>query len=73
MTLQKIMLLSYIPPLEENLEEPTPLPQDRQKRKLTRDPINSLKTAIGENNYENYVPSIPKNSIESEIDKVPYK
>ena len=62
-----------IPPLDKTLEESTPLPQDRQKRKRTKGPINSLETAIDENNYENYVRSIPKNSIESEIDKVPYK
>ena len=62
-----------IPPLDKTLEEPTPLPQDRQKRKRTKGPINSLETAIDENNYENYVRSILKNSIESEIDKVPYK
>ena len=54
-----------IPTLDETLEEPKPLPQDRQKRKLTKGPINSLETDIDENNYENYVPSIPKNSIES--------
>ena len=58
-----------IPPLDETLEEPTPLPQDRQKRKQTKGLINSLETAIDENSYKNYVPSIPKNSIEIEIDK----
>ena len=51
-----------IPPLGETHEEPTPLPQDRQKQKPTKGPRNSLETAINENNYENYVPSIPKNS-----------
>ena len=54
-----------IPTLDETLEEPKLLPQDRQKRKLTKGPINSLETDIDETNYENYVPSIPKNSIES--------
>ena len=61
-----------IPPLDEALEEPTTLAQDRQKRKRTKGPINSLETTIDENNYDDYVPSIPKNIIESEIDKVPY-
>ena len=60
-----------MPPLDKALEEPTPLPQDWQKRKRTKGRINSLETAIDENNYENYVPSIPKNSIESRIAKVP--
>ena len=32
-----------------------------------------METAIDENSYENDIPSIPKNSTESEIDKVPYK
>ena len=54
-------LMLNIPPLDETLEEPTPLPQDRQKRKRTKGPINSLETAIHANNYENYVPSIPEN------------
>ena len=62
-----------IPPLDETLEEPTPSPQDWQKQKRTKVPINSLETAIDESNYENYAPSVPKNSIKSEIDKVPYK
>ena len=62
-----------IPPLDETLEEPTPSPQDWQKQKRTKVPINSLETAIDEINYENYAPSVPKNSIKSEIDKVPYK
>ena len=58
-----------IPPLDETLEETTSLPQNRQKRNQIKGPINSLETAIDENNYENYVQSIPKNSTESEIDK----
>ena len=62
-----------IPPLDETPKESTPLPQGRQKRKQTKGPINSQQTAIDENDYENYVPSIPKNSIESEIDKISYK
>ena len=62
-------IYQIIPPLDETLEEPTPLPQDRQKRKQTKGLINSLETAIDENSYKNYVPSIPKNSIEIEIDK----
>ena len=41
--------------------------------KTDKSPIKSLETTIDENNYENYVPSISKNSTESEIDKVPYK
>ena len=62
-------------PLDKTYEEPTPLLQDRQKKKKkrTKGPINSLETAIDQNNYENCVPSIPKYSIESEIDGVPYK
>ena len=43
------------------------------KTKTDKDPTNSLKKTINESNYENYVPSIPKNSIEKEIDKVTYK
>ena len=66
-------LMVNIPPLDETLEEATPLPQDRQKQKRTKDPINSLKTAIDENNYENCVPSISKNNTENEIDKAPHK
>ena len=62
-----------IPPLDETLEETTSLPQNRQKRNQIKGPINSLETAIDENNYENYVQSIPKNSSESEIDKGLYK
>ena len=41
--------------------------------KTDKSPIKSFETTIDENNYENYVPSISKNSTESEIDKVPYK
>ena len=48
---------------ESKNKKPTPLPQDKQKRKLTNCPINSLETAIDENNYENYCPAIPKKSI----------
>ena len=48
---------------ESKNKEPTPLPQDKEKRKLTNCPINSLQTAIDENNYENYCPAIPKKSI----------
>ena len=48
---------------ESKNKKPTPLPQDKQKRKLTNCPINSLETAIDENNYENYFPSISKKSI----------
>ena len=62
-----------IPPLDETLEETTSLPQNRQKRNQIKGPINSLETAIDENNYYNYVQSIPKNSTESEIDKGLYK
>ena len=29
-------LMVNIPPLDENLEKPTPLPQDRQKQKRTK-------------------------------------
>ena len=36
-------------------------------------PTNSLETAIDKNNYESYVPSIPKSSVESEKHKAPYK
>ena len=43
-----------IPSLEKTLEERTPLPYDRQKWKRTKDPINSMKTATDEKNYENY-------------------
>ena len=60
-----------IPPLGKTLEEPTPLPQERQKRKRTKVPINSLEIATDKNNHENYAPFILKNSIESEKDKVP--
>ena len=64
------------PLFDETLEEPTPLPQDKEKKKQTKGPINSLETAwrqfIDENDYENYVPSILKNSTESEIDKELY-
>ena len=42
-------------------------------RKQAKVPIKFLKTAIGENNYENYAPSIPKKSIKSKIDKVLFK
>ena len=66
-------LMVNIPPLDETLKVPTSLPQKRQKWKQAKGPINSFETAIDENNCEIYVPSIPKNSIESEIDKVPYK
>ena len=48
---------------ESKNKKPIPLPQDKQKRKLTNCPINSLETAIDENNYENYFPSISKKSI----------
>ena len=34
---------------------------------------NKFIKAINESHYENFVPSIPKNSIEKEIDKVTYK
>ena len=48
-----------------------------RKKKQTKGPINSLETAwrqfIDENDYENYVPSILKNSTESEIDKELYQ
>ena len=40
-----------IPPLDETLEETTPLPQNRQKRNQIMGPINSVETAIDENNY----------------------
>ena len=40
-----------IPPLDETLEETTSLPQNRQKRNQIKGPINSLETAINENNY----------------------
>ena len=66
-------LMVNIPPLDETFEELTLLSQDRQKQKQTKGPINSLETSIEEHNYENYVPSIPKNSIQSEIDKVLYR
>ena len=61
-------------PLDKTYEEPTPLLQDRQKKKKkrTKGPINSLETAIDENNYDNYIPSIPKNSTESKIATAPY-
>ena len=59
-----------IPQLLETLEERTTLLHDKQKQKRTKGLINSLETAIDENTYKNYVSSIPKNSIESEIDKV---
>ena len=62
-----------IPPSGKTLEEPTPLPQERQKRKRTKVPINSLEIVTDKNNHENYAPFILKNSIESEKDKVPYK
>ena len=32
-----------------------------------------METAIDENNYDNYIPSIPKYSTESEIDEAPYR
>ena len=38
--------------------------KSRQEQKPKKGPINSLGTA-DENNYENYVPSVPKNSIDS--------
>ena len=65
-------LMVNMPPLDKTYEEPTSLPQDRQKRKRTKGPINSLETAIDQNNHENCLLSIPKNSTESEIDEVPY-
>ena len=43
-----------IPSLEKTLEEPTPLPYDRQKWKRTKGPINSMKAANDKKNYENY-------------------
>ena len=49
-----------IPPLGKTLEEPTPLPQERQKRKRTKVPINSLEIATDKNNHENYAPFILK-------------
>ena len=65
------------PLFDKTLEEPTPLPQDNEKKKQTKGPINSLETAwrqfIDENDYENYVPSILKNSTESEINKELYQ
>ena len=39
--------------------------KSRQEQKPKKGPINSLGTANDENNYENYVPSVPKNRIES--------
>ena len=39
--------------------------KSRQEQKPKKGPINSLGTANDESNYENYVPSVPKNSIES--------
>ena len=44
-----------------------------KKKKRTKGPINPLETAIDQNNHENCLPSIPKNSTESEIDEVPYR
>ena len=38
------------------------IPPLGETQKPTKGPRNSLETAINENNYENYVPSIPKNS-----------
>ena len=60
-------------PLDKALEKPTPLPQDKKKRKQAKVPIKFLETAIDKNNYENYAPSIPKKSIKSKIDKVLFK
>ena len=49
-----------IPPLHETLEEKRPYLRTKKKLKRTNIPINSLKTAIDEDDYDFYVPSIPK-------------
>ena len=49
-----------IPPLHETLEEKRPYLRTKKKLKRTNIPINSLETAIDEDDYDFYVPSIPK-------------
>ena len=47
--------------------------EGRPKRKTNIGPIMSLDTSLDETNYDVFDPLIPKECLESNIDKIPYK
>ena len=47
--------------------------EEKTKRKRNIGPIMSLDTSLEETNYDAFDPPIPEESLESNIDKTPYK
>ena len=47
--------------------------EERTKRKRNIGPINSLDSSLDETKYDAFDPPIPEESLESNIDKTPYK